>query len=361
MSTHTLQAQGRRSTVALPERIEAHMECRPGAKSKNIAPYTRGTKVIGKADIGARQHPGTSMFQKGIPQNLREDKFQNLRASAGYFRKDLRPAKRTRNFRTTRPTKVLLPRSCLMDLEGISNGNGRDLNKQPTSNQHREWSISGGQNSEFETAKQIFTSGCNIYRSSRVRALIPRNLHVPKDKSTCPTGSEHEALIRDYEFLHDVRRYLRVVRQRIGIHTLIKGPVPPEEGMRKIAVFTRLLPSKELLHSSQGVLQKIILQPISNHGAHKQELCATRVLRQEDGSRLSLQCESEIKNSCFRAGQQITYSRFQQIQVIFTSQTYKSCHPPTCEARILNLLRSINLNKPQVWEYPLDSGLSRGN
>ncbi|KAF3532923.1 hypothetical protein DY000_02040896 [Brassica cretica] len=40
--------------------------CRPGAKSKYIAPYARGIKVIGKADRGARQHPGTSMFQKGL-------------------------------------------------------------------------------------------------------------------------------------------------------------------------------------------------------------------------------------------------------------------------------------------------------
>ncbi|KAL0826890.1 hypothetical protein Bca101_050567 [Brassica carinata] len=71
MSTHTLQAQGRRSTVALPEKIKAHKECRPGAKRKDIAPYARGTKVIGKADRGARQHPGTSMFQKGLPQNIR--------------------------------------------------------------------------------------------------------------------------------------------------------------------------------------------------------------------------------------------------------------------------------------------------
>ncbi|KAF3493306.1 hypothetical protein DY000_02052904 [Brassica cretica] len=121
MSSHTLQAQGRRSTVALPERAKAHSECRPGANSKkqevrlvlcqhedsihgsrkasflsaiadkklqlhfqahpivvvvtlfckNILPYVRGTKVIGKADRGARQHSGTSMFQKGLPQNLR--------------------------------------------------------------------------------------------------------------------------------------------------------------------------------------------------------------------------------------------------------------------------------------------------
>ncbi|KAF3582422.1 hypothetical protein DY000_02031239 [Brassica cretica] len=85
------------------------------------------------------------------------------------------------------------------------------------------------------------------------------------------------------------------------------------------------------------------------------------VLRQKDRSRLSLQCESKIKNSYFRVGQHITYSRFQLIQVIFTSQTYDSCHPSTCKARILNLPRSIDLNKPQAWEYPLDPCLFRGN
>ncbi|WZZ35130.1 hypothetical protein YC2023_018531 [Brassica napus] len=82
MSSHTLQAQGRRSTVALPEKIKAHRECHPGAKSKDIAPYARGTKVIGKADRGARQHPVTSMFQKGLPQNLR-NQFHKLRVSKG--------------------------------------------------------------------------------------------------------------------------------------------------------------------------------------------------------------------------------------------------------------------------------------
>ncbi|KAF3507022.1 hypothetical protein F2Q69_00005974 [Brassica cretica] len=71
MSTNTLQAQGQRSTVALHERTKAQMECRPGAKSNHIAPYARGTKVIGKVDGEAHQHPGTNMFQKGIPQNLR--------------------------------------------------------------------------------------------------------------------------------------------------------------------------------------------------------------------------------------------------------------------------------------------------
>ncbi|KAG2282760.1 hypothetical protein Bca52824_053980 [Brassica carinata] len=90
-------------------------------------------------------------------------------------------------------------------------------------------------------------------------------------------------------------------------------------------------------------------------------LCATEVLRQEDRSRLSLQCESEIKNSFFRVGQQITYSRFKQIQVILTSQTYESWHPLTCKARILNLPKSIDLNQPHAWEYPLDTCLSRGN
>ena len=90
-------------------------------------------------------------------------------------------------------------------------------------------------------------------------------------------------------------------------------------------------------------------------------LCASEVMRQEDGSRLSLQCESNIKNSYFRAGQQIAYSRFQLIQVIFTSQTYESCHPSTCKARVLNLPRSIDLNQPKAWEYPLDPCLSRGN
>ncbi|KAL0836251.1 hypothetical protein Bca101_088140 [Brassica carinata] len=44
-------------------------------------------------------------------------------------------------------------------------------------------------------------------------------------------------------------------------------------------------------------------------------LYATEVMRREDRSRLLLQCESEIKNSCFRSGQQITYSRFQQKEV----------------------------------------------
>ncbi|KAF2570178.1 hypothetical protein F2Q70_00004157 [Brassica cretica] len=207
-------------------------------------------------------------------------------------RRDLRPAKSTRNCGTTCPTKVLLPRSCPIDLE----------------------------------AKQRFASGCNIYRSSRVRALIPRNL---QEKSTGPTGSEHESL----ESLKSWRRI---------------GLVPPEEGMRKITVFTRLLPSTELLHPRVRayVLQKIILLLMSSYGdTNKNE-----VMRQEDGSRLSLQCESNIKNSYFRAGQQIAYSRFQLIQVIFTSQTYESCHPSTCKARILNLPRPKKNPKKETSE-----------
>ncbi|KAF3587093.1 hypothetical protein F2Q69_00030623 [Brassica cretica] len=188
MSTHTFQAQGRRSTVALPERTEAHRECRPGAKSKHISPYARGKKVIGNADGEAHQHPGTSMFQKGLPQNLR----------------------------------------------------------------------------------------------------------VPSEP----------------------------VPQTLGFSIL-------ESGYR---FFRRSFSSR---------------YPIMGHISKK--------------SRLSLQCKSKIKNSYFRAGQQITYSRFQLIQVIFTGQTYESCHPLTCKARILNLPRSIDLNKPQAWEYPLDPCLSRGN
>ncbi|KAF3592147.1 hypothetical protein DY000_02023975, partial [Brassica cretica] len=147
--------------------------------------------------------------------------------------RDLRPAKSTRNCRTTRPTrhtKVLLPRSCPIDLESIMNGS-------------------------MEATGAISTTA-HIQSTSKV-ALIPRNLQGPKDKSTGPTGSEHEALeslkfqrriTGDYEFLHDVHRYFGVVRRRISLHASTKGLVPPEEGMRKNAVFTRLLPSMELLH-----------------------------------------------------------------------------------------------------------------
>ncbi|KAG2293053.1 hypothetical protein Bca52824_039722 [Brassica carinata] len=245
MSIYTLQAQGRRSIVALPEKIKEHRECRPGAKSKNIAPYTRGTKVIGKAERGARQHPGTSMFQKGDEAhkppcfrriNSRTFGPQEDISVINGFRedtsnmtkwKDLRPAKSTRNCRTTRPTKVLLSRSCPIDLEGIPNGSTE--------------------------AMGAISTTAHIQSTSRVVHLR----RIECDVLLSPTGSEHEAfeslrfrrrIIRDYKFLHDVRRYLRVVRRRISLHASTKGLVPPDEGMRKIATFTRLLPSTELLH-----------------------------------------------------------------------------------------------------------------
>ncbi|KAF2583589.1 hypothetical protein F2Q68_00004749 [Brassica cretica] len=128
----------------------------------------------------------------------------------------------------TRLTKVLLPRSCPIDLEGISKGS-------------------------TEATGAISTTA-HIQSISRV-------VHVRRtecDVVLSPTRSEHEALksfrfqrriIRDYEFLHDVRRYLRVVRRRIGLHASTKCLVPPGEGMSKIPVFTQLLPNTELLHT----------------------------------------------------------------------------------------------------------------
>ncbi|KAH0892846.1 LOW QUALITY PROTEIN: hypothetical protein HID58_055275 [Brassica napus] len=304
---------------------------------RRIYPKTFGFQEnqFHKLQVSRGRSPQTSMFQ--------EDKFQKHRASGGYLRedtsnmtkwRDLRPAKSTINCRTTHPKKVLLPRRCPIYLEGIMNGS-------------------------TEATGTISTTA-HIQSTSRVVHLRRTECDVIL---TCQStnSSKPPGITGDNEFLHDVHQYFGVVRRRIGLQASTNGLVPPEEGMRKIAVFTRLLPSMELLHPRVRVLQKIILQPISNHGVHKHELCAIGVLRPEDGCRLSLQCESKTKNSCFRAGQHITYNRFQQIQVIFTSQTYKSCHPLTCEARILNLLRSINLNKPQAEEYPLDSGLSRGN
>ncbi|WZZ35131.1 hypothetical protein YC2023_018532 [Brassica napus] len=125
--------------------------------------------------------------------------------------KDLRPTKRTRNCRTTRPTKVLLPRSCPIDFEGIPNGSteatgaiSTTAHIQSTSRvvHLRRTECNVLLNSGFETVKQRFTSGCNIYRSSGVRALSPRNL---QEKSTGPTRSEHEAL----ESLRFQRRIIR--------------------------------------------------------------------------------------------------------------------------------------------------------
>ncbi|WZZ44805.1 hypothetical protein YC2023_041064 [Brassica napus] len=121
------------------------------------------------------------------------------------------------NFRTTRPKKVLLPRSCPTDLEGISNGS-------------------------TEATGAISTTA-HIQSTSRVVHLRRTECDVvPKDKSTGPTGSEHEAL-KSFRFQRRIIRDYEVVRQRIGLHTSTKGLVPPGEGMSKIAVFTQLLPS----------------------------------------------------------------------------------------------------------------------
>ncbi|KAH0893004.1 hypothetical protein HID58_055433, partial [Brassica napus] len=180
-------------------------------------------------------------------------------------------------FRNTRPTKFLLPRSCI-DLEGISNGSAEATGAISTkAHIQSTWTVVHLRRTECDTMASRQHNKCSSLGE------ISKDPPVPKEKSTGPIGPAHEALeslrfqrriIRDYEFLHDVRRYLRVVRQIIGLHASTKGLVPPEEGMRKIAVFTRLLPRTELLHPRVRVyvLQKIILRPISNHGAHKQEV-----------------------------------------------------------------------------------------
>ena len=58
------------------KKLQLHFQAHPIVVAvtlfcKNIAPYTRGTEVIGKEDRGACQHLVTSMFKKGLPQNLR--------------------------------------------------------------------------------------------------------------------------------------------------------------------------------------------------------------------------------------------------------------------------------------------------
>ncbi|KAF2597961.1 hypothetical protein F2Q68_00011240 [Brassica cretica] len=164
-STHSLQAQGRRSTIALPERTEAHRECRPGAKSKNIAPYTRGDEAH-KPPCFRRINSRTSGPQEDISVI---DEFREDTSNMTKWR-DLTSAKSTRNCRTTRPTKVLLPRSYPIDLKG------------PTGSEHE------------------------ALKSLRFQRRI--------------TG--------DYEFLHDVHRYFGVVRQRFGLHASTKGLIPPE-------------------------------------------------------------------------------------------------------------------------------------
>ncbi|KAF3539200.1 hypothetical protein F2Q69_00023084 [Brassica cretica] len=264
MSTHTLQAKGRRSTVALPERTEAHWECRPGAKSKHIAPYARDTKVIGKADGEGHQHPGTSMSQK-----ITKGKY-------------LRPAKSTRNCRTTRPTKVLLPRCCPIDLEGTPNGS-TEGNMCYLDNSPRLIDIESGPSPEDRVR-------CCIKSIKTLGSRQQNKYSPPSAISTGPTGSEHEALkslrfkgriIRDYEFLHDVRRYLRVVRRRIDLHTSTKDLVPPVEGMRKITVFTRLLPSIELLHPRVRAKYVAMHQRGPAPGRHISLITAMRIQDQE--------------------------------------------------------------------------------
>ncbi|KAH0858938.1 hypothetical protein HID58_087199 [Brassica napus] len=100
---------------------------------------------------------------------------------------------------------------------------------------------------------------------------FPRiNLQVQQDQHMKPL----RALDSREESLGTTSSYTMIVRKRTGLHASTKGLVPPKEGMRKIAVFTRLLPRTELLHPRVRVyvLQNIILRPISNHGAHKKEV-----------------------------------------------------------------------------------------
>ncbi|KAH0892844.1 LOW QUALITY PROTEIN: hypothetical protein HID58_055273, partial [Brassica napus] len=215
---------------------------------RRIYPKTFGFQEnqFHKLQVSRGRSPQTSMFQ--------EDKFQNHRASGGYLRedtsnmtkwRDLRPATSTRNCRTTRPKKVILPRRCPIDLEGIMNGSTEATGTISTT-AHIQWT---------SRVVHLRRTECDVI------------LTCQSTNSSKPPG-----ITGDYEFLHDVHQYFGVVRRRIGLQASTNGLVPPEEGMRKIAVFTRLLPSMELLHPRVRVLQKIILQPISNHGVHKHEV-----------------------------------------------------------------------------------------
>ncbi|KAF3494840.1 hypothetical protein DY000_02052905 [Brassica cretica] len=270
--------------------------------------------------------------------------------------KDLGPAKSTRNCRTTRSIKVTVPGSCPIELEDILK----------SSTKGNECSLDYGPHP------------IDIERGP-----------FPKDKTRCRTEPiqppEHEALQnsglqrrfnRNYEFLCDVLQYFRVVRKRTSLSFFLKKEW--EESWSSLDYY--LLQNLSCLESGRSFSSQYL---ITGHISKKSDiltevnrllasamchsdptnmwLCATEVMRQEDGSYSSLKYESKIKNSCFRVGQHITYNRFQQIQVIFTSQTYESCHPSTSKARILNLSRSINLNKPQAWEYPLVAGLPLEN
>ncbi|KAF2613429.1 hypothetical protein F2Q70_00011119 [Brassica cretica] len=109
-----------------------------------------------------------------------------------------------KTFRTTRPTKVLLPRSCPIDLEGTPNGSAEG-NMCYLDNSPHPIDIESGPSPEdrvrcciksIKTLGWRLQTGCNIYRSSWVRALIPRtsrfpriNLQVQNDQNMKPLGA----------------------------------------------------------------------------------------------------------------------------------------------------------------------------
>ncbi|KAF2620946.1 hypothetical protein F2Q68_00039278 [Brassica cretica] len=202
--------------------------------------------------------------------------------------KDLRPAKSTRNCRTTRSIKVTVPGSCPIELKDIlkssTKGNECNLDYGPH---------------PIDIERGPFPKDNTRCRTEPIQPPVLRW----RNKSS-PPGYQKEFLItsrlqrrfnRNYEFVCDVLQYFRVVRQRTSLHASPKGLVLPEKGMGRIMVFTRLLSStepllprvrvrpkktklkekKNKLHNTAPprcmLLQKIILQPISNHGAHKQE------------------------------------------------------------------------------------------
>ena len=122
--------------------------------------------------------------------------------------------------RTTRPTIVIESRSCLIELENISNGSIEgnkcildnslhtiDIESDPSpedwvwchinsietlGSRKQNNNSSPGQKKEIPHNLRVLKD--NIDRSSYARGPIPWNLWIPKDKYTRPTGSEHEAL-----------------------------------------------------------------------------------------------------------------------------------------------------------------------
>ncbi|WZZ70550.1 hypothetical protein YC2023_081920 [Brassica napus] len=150
----------------------------------------------------------------------------------------MRPAKSTRNCRTSRATKVLLPRSSPIDLEGTPNGS-TDGNGCYLDNSPHPIDLESGPSLEDRVRcciKSIETLGIN--------------LQVQQDQNMKPLGAldsreESSGTTSSYTTYVDTSGE---VRQRIGLHASTKDLIPPEEGMRKIAVFTRLLPSTKLLH-----------------------------------------------------------------------------------------------------------------